>query len=377
MIYFDNAATTYPKPSVVHDAIAEALDLFGNPSRAAHDFALTASRCVEETRRRAASLFHCISPERVAFTKNVTEALNIAITSVDGHIIATEAAHNSVLRPLYRRGNFSLAPLDADGRFDVGDIPSLCREDTAAVIVAHASNVTGNVAPVDKIGRFCRDRNILFIVDAAQTAGLLDINMEAACIDVLCFTGHKSLYGIQGTGGICVGPRFFPRPLIVGGSGSRTFDHEQPGMLPDLLEAGTPNSHGIAALGAGMKYVMELGTQVLLEQACHLSRNFVQGVQDIGGIIFYGDYRAALRMPVVTLNIGAMDSAEVAEELAAEYGIAVRSGAHCSPLIHKRFGTVEQGAVRFSFSHFNTEKEVAIAINALSEIAQRHNDATD
>ena len=368
-MYFDNAATTYPKPPAVARAVLRAIGEFGNPSRGSHAFALAAARCIERTREKVAAFFGCSSPERVAFTKNVTEALNIALSSVDGHVVATEAEHNSVLRPLYRRGNFSIAPVDASGRFGPEDIAAQCRADTRAVVVGHASNLTGNVAPIAAIGRLCRERDMLFIVDAAQTAGLLDIDMEQSCIDALCFTGHKSLYGLQGIGGICAGKRFSPRPLIVGGSGSRTFEPEQPAIMPDLLEAGTPNSHGIAALSAGLDYVMEKGPGALLEQASALARMFASGVRKIDDAILYGDYQDAPRMPIVSLNLGRADSAEVAAELESSYGIAVRAGAHCAPLLHKRFGTERQGAVRFSFSHFNNEDEVAIALAALKRLS--------
>lgn len=370
MIYFDNAAASFPKPSSVAEAVTRAIAAFGNPSRGAHPFAMAALRAIEQTRRQAAELFGCPSPERVAFTRNVTEALNIAVGSVDGHMVTTEAEHNSVLRPLYRKGDMSIVPVDAAGRYGAGDVARLCRTDTAAVILAHASNLTGNVAPIAEIGRLCRERNLLFIVDAAQTAGLLDIDMERDCIDALCFTGHKSLYGLQGTGGICVGERFSPRPLVVGGSGSHTFSPEQPAALPALLEAGTPNSHGLAALSAGISYVVEQGRENLLARADGLARTFAAGLAGIDGVVLYGDYTAAMRAPIVTLNVGDLDSAEVAGEMAAEYGIAVRAGAHCAPLLHRRFGTERQGAVRFSFSHFNREEEIDDALRALASISR-------
>lgn len=369
MIYFDNAATTFPKPPEVADAVSRAIAAFGNPSRGAHPFAMAAAKCVEEARGRAAALFGCSSPERVAFTKNVTEALNIAVASIDGRIVTTEAEHNSVLRPLFRRGGFDIVPVDALGRYAAADIAARCRPDTAAVVVAHGSNLTGNLAPVAEIGRLCRERGILVVVDAAQTAGLVDIDMERLRVDALCFTGHKSLYGLQGTGGICVGERFSPRPLVVGGSGGRTFETAQPEELPGLLEAGTPNAHGIASLAAGMDFVARHGPRALCDKANRLARLFLRGLGELDGIALYGDYGAEDRLPIVSFNLRGVDSAEVAGELAAEYGIAVRAGAHCAPLLHRRFGTEKQGAVRFSFSSFNTEEEVAAALNALAAIA--------
>ncbi len=376
MIYFDNAATSFPKPPGVAAAVAEAIASFGNPSRGAHPFALAAARCIETARRRAAELFGCADPERVAFTKSVTEALNLAIASLDGHIVSTGAEHNSILRPLHRKGNFSLAGIDAFGRYGVADIAAHIRPDTVGVVVAHASNLTGNSAPIADIGRLCRERNLRLVVDAAQTAGLIDIDMEALHIDALCFTGHKSLYGLQGTGGMCLGERFAPRPLIVGGSGSRTFSPEQPARLPELLEAGTPNSHGIAALSAGMEYVRNIGAENLRRRAGALARAFVNEARRIPDVHLYGDYATEDRLPIVALNLGDADSADVAAALAEDYGIAVRAGAHCAPLLHRRFGTEKQGAVRFSFSHFNTMDEVGRAIEALGTIAACNKETT-
>lgn len=372
MIYFDSAATSLHRPPEVAEAVLRAIGEFGNPSRGAHGYAMSAVRAVECARSRAAELFGCASPERVAFTTNATEALNIAITSVDGHIVSTEAEHNSVLRPLYRKGDFSLVPVDGAGRYDAAAIAEHARPDTAAAVVTQASNLTGNVAPIAEIGRMCRERGILLIVDAAQTAGLLDIDMGGLGIDALCFTGHKSLYGMQGTGGICLSERFSPRPLVVGGSGNRTFEMEQPADLPQVLEAGTLNAHGIAGLSAGMSYVLERGPASLLACANGLARTFVAEMRGVRGVVMYGEYEAAERVPIVALNLGDVDSAEVAGELWEGHGIAVRPGAHCAPLLHKRFGTEDRGAVRFSFSPFNTEKEVAVAVRALSEISRKY-----
>ncbi|MCD8351961.1 MAG: aminotransferase class V-fold PLP-dependent enzyme [Planctomycetaceae bacterium] len=369
MIYFDNAATSYPKPSAVAAAVAAALAGFGNASRGAHAWALSANRTVEGARASLADLFGCSLPERIVFTKNVTEALNLAIAALGGHIVSTEAEHNSVLRPLHRRGNFSLAPVDELGRYGADDLARLVRPDTEAVVVAHASNLTGNVAPLRAIAALCRERGLRLIVDTAQTAGLLDIDAAALGTDAVCFTGHKSLYGPQGTGGICLGKAFNPGPLIVGGTGSRSFSLDQPDDLPDRLEAGTLNSHGIAGLAAGVDYVLACGPQKLLAAANRLSDRFRDGIASLPGLTLYGDYGAAARVPIVSLNLGDIDSSEIAGRLADDHDIAVRAGAHCAPLLHRRFGTVEQGAVRFSFSHFNTEDEIDLAVAALRNLA--------
>jgi cysteine desulfurase family protein len=375
LIYFDNAATSWPKPPQVAQAAAAAIDSFGNPSRSAHAYALAAGRVVEYARDEIAALFHCRA-DNVAFTKNVTEALNIAIQSVEGHIVSTAAEHNSVLRPLHTKSH-SLAALDSRGRVTLAAIAGAVRQDTAAVVVAHASNLTGNLAPVKEIGAFCRARGLLFILDTAQTAGLLPADMEELAVDALCFTGHKSLYGLQGTGGICLGSRFRPKALLSGGSGSHSFEMTQPPSMPDLLEAGTLNGHGIAGLLAGLRYIKARGPATLLAQAQSLAQRFYQGTRALAlaaprqKITFYGDYEAPARAPIVALNLGSRDSGAVAAILSERYGVAVRAGVHCAPLLHRHFGTETQGAVRFSFSHFNTAAEVDFALAALGEIIRQ------
>ncbi len=373
MIYFDNAATSWPKPPQVAQAVLEAIDSFGNPSRSAHPYALAAGRTVEYARDEIAGFFHC-QADNVAFTKNATEALNIAIQSLEGHIVATMAEHNSVLRPVHLK-NHSLAAVDERGRVTLAAIKSEIRQDTAAVVVGHGSNLTGNIAPLAEIGAFCREKGLLFIVDAAQTAGLLPIDMAELAIDALCFTGHKSLYGLQGTGGICLSSRFRPKALLTGGSGSRSFDPVHPADMPDLLEAGTLNSHGIAGLLAGLRYVKAQGPSALLAQARGPACRFYQGLRKMAeageAITFYGDYETTDRLPIVTLNLGSRDSGTVAATLAAKYGIALRAGIHCAPLLHRHFGTVKQGALRFSLSHFNTEAEVDAALAAFKEITEQ------
>lgn len=369
MIYFDNAATTFPKPPEVIEAMVAALNSFGNPSRGAHEVSLRAGRKVEECRDKLAALFNCADPARIAFTKNVTEALNIAVNSVDGHIVSSQAEHNSLLRPLFRRNNFSLVEVDELGRYQAEDIIRAIRPDTTAVALAQASNLTGNLAPFEEIGAICRDRKLLFIVDAAQSAGLFKLDMQALAIDALCFTGHKSLYGPQGTGGICLSPAFNARPLAVGGSGSHSFESAQPSELPDLLEAGTLNAHGLAGLAAGLDYV-ESNWPGLAEKTRALARRFYEGARQIEGIVFYGDYQALLRAPIVSLNLGAIPADEAAGILEEDYGLAVRAGAHCAPLLHRRFGTEKQGALRFSFSSFNRPDEIDLAVDALKKIAR-------
>jgi cysteine desulfurase family protein len=370
MIYFDNAATSFPKPVKVRTAVCQALESFGNPSRGAHELALNAARCVEYARVQASELFGCRASKRVAFTSNITEALNMAIASVNGPIVTTAAEHNSVLRPVYRAGQYTIVDVDEYGRYEPDDIKKALRPDTAAVVLSHASNLTGQIHPLQEIGRLCRERGLLFIVDAAQTAGLLDVDMSLMGIDALCFTGHKSLYGPQGTGGICLSDRFLPSPLVVGGSGSQTFNPEHPAAMPGRLEAGTLNGHGLAGLSAGLEYIKEQGPENLLAAADKTARYFHRAIKDLEGVVLYGRYGDEPRLPIVALNVGELASDEVAAVLAEEYDIAVRPGTHCAPLLHRAFGTVTRGAVRFSFSHFNTLEEADVAIQAIKDIAK-------
>jgi cysteine desulfurase family protein len=370
MIYFDNAATSFPKPQEVKDAVLHALDSFGNPSRSAHDLALRAARCVEYTRMAVADMFGCPESVRVAFTPNVTEALNVAVASVDGHIVTSAAEHNSVLRPVYRQENHTIVDVDAYGRYEPDDIKKAMRADTAAVVLGHASNLTGHINPIAAIGALCRERDILFIVDVAQTAGLLDIDMVRMGIDALCFTGHKSLYGPQGTGGLCLSGRFSPKPLIVGGSGLLSFEREHPAMMPARLEAGTVNGHGLAGLLAGLRYIEKHGRASLMAAADAAARAFYQSVKDVEGVTFYGRYGDEERMPIVTLNVGRLSSEDVAAMLAEEYDMAVRAESHCVPLLHRAFGTEKRGSVRFSFSHYNTREEIDVAVEAIRAISR-------
>ncbi len=365
MIYFDHAATSYPKPNKVIEAVTYGLSHFGNPSRGAYSLALDANRAVFEARQTIAGFFGSSDPERVVFTKNVTEALNIAIGSVNGHIVSSQGEHNSVLRPLHHRGNTTFVPVDDKGRVSLLALEGAIEKDTTAIVVAHGSNLTGNVVDIKALGALCQRHNLLLIVDAAQTAGLLPIDIKECFIDALCFTGHKSLLGPQGTGGLVLSRRFTPRPMITGGTGSHSFEPTQPAMLPDLLEAGTLNSPGIAGLLAGVEYIMEKGPLNLLAKANALTSFFIKGVKAIGGFTIYGDDTAPVRMPIAAVNYKNIPSDEVANFLEEEYHIALRPGIHCAPLLHKAFGTTKQGAVRFSFSHTNTKDEVALALEGL------------
>jgi len=368
MIYLDNAATTLIKPDSVKKAVLHAMDTFGNASRGAHTPALDALRALMEARIALASLFGLSDdPMRVVFTPNATVALNIAIAGIKGHIVTTAVEHNSVLRPIYRRDNYTIVPCDSKGCVSIDAISSAIRPDTGAVVLAHASNVTGNVSDIQSIGELCAKRGVHFIVDAAQSAGLLPINMKN--ISALCFTGHKSLFGPQGTGGLCLGTNYRPEPLYVGGSGHHSFDHKHPQEWPDALEAGTQNAHGIAGLLAGVQYIQATGLSTIHNTVDGLARLFTHSLADTPGVTLYGDLAAPLRTPVVSLNIHGYDSGQAASLLFEKYGIAVRSGAHCAPLMHDALKI--SGSVRFSFSHFNTREEMQSAVDAVRALASR------
>ena len=366
MIYLDNAATTLRKPPQVIDAVVAAMGSFGNSARGTHEEALAASRVIYDTRCKLAALFGCKRPDHVAFTCNSTEALNIAINGcihAGEHVISTDLEHNSVLRPLYRleRENnvkLSFVPADRQGNIDYADFERLLRPDT----------LTGNALDLARIGAFAHEHDLLFIVDASQSAGVLPIDMEQMHIDVLCFTGHKSLMGPQGTGGLCVREGVDISPWKVGGTGVQTYLHEQPEQMPTRLEAGTLNGHGIAGLNAALDFLQETGIGTIHAHETALLRRFVAGVRNIPGVTLYGNFDCE-RTAVAALNIGDMDSGEVSDILSEEYGIATRPGAHCAPRLHEALGTQEQGAVRFSFGWYNTEEEADAAIAALREIA--------
>lgn len=376
MIYFDSAATSFYKPEQVEWAVCRAFHTIGNAGRGAHAPTLEASRVLYRTRAKLARLFHAENASRIAFTANVTQALNIAIDGLmqaGDHAVTTVCEHNSVLRPLYKKqenGVFlTIVQADKNGVIDPQKIQDAVRENTRAIVMHHASNVTGNVVPIQTIADIAHRAGALLIVDAAQTAGAIPIDVQEMGIDVLCFTGHKSLLGPQGTGGMYVREGLTIPSLLVGGSGVHSFDRHQPTDMPTALEAGTANGHGIAGLEAAVDFLLETGTETIHAREDALMRRFLSGIRSIANVKIYGDMDAPLRAPIVTLNLGTADAAVVSDVLWEEYNICVRAGAHCAPLMHEHFGTTEQGAVRFSFSYWNTEAEVDRAIQAVREIA--------
>ena len=377
MIYLDNAATTLQKPRQVAEAVAEAICSLGNAGRGVHEATLGASRVIFDARKRLADFFHAESPKQIAFTMNSTESLNMAVKGTlesGDHVITTELEHNSVLRPLYemeKKGvELTVIPSDEKGRIDVQDFEREIRGNTRMIVCTHGSNLTGNLVDIAAVGETARRHRVLFCVDASQTAGVFPIDVQEMKIDILCFTGHKSLLGPQGTGGLYVREGVEVRPLKSGGSGVQTYRKEHPPEMPTALEAGTLNGHGIAGLNAAVAYIQEMGMDVIRKREQELMRRFYDGVKEIPGIKIYGDFSEPERCPIVALNLGEYDSSEVSDELFMTYGIATRPGAHCAPLMHRALGTVEQGAVRFSFSHYNTEEEIDAAADALRELAE-------
>ncbi len=378
MIYLDHAATSFHKPPEVAKAVFSALQNgTGNSGRGAHGATLDASRLVHRTRDKISQLFRAGDPARVVFTTNATESLNIAVQGLlkpGDHCISTELEHNSVLRPLYlmeERGvELSLLQADAKGNVAAEAIATSIRENTRVVVLSHASNVLGNVRDIEQVAAVCQERGIMFILDAAQTAGLLPIDMAQGGIAAVCCSGHKSLLGPQGTGVLCLAAGVQPNPLKVGGSGVDSFSRRMPEALPAALEAGTLNTHGLAGLCAACEYLECYGVARIFAESTRLANMFISGIRDLPEIIVYGDMAARVRTPVVALNIKNCDSAEVSDELFERFGIATRAGAHCAPGVHRLFGTERQGMVRFSFSHFNTDSEVELAISALKVLAE-------
>ena len=368
MIYLDNAATSLQKPKEVEEEMIRALHTMGNPGRGAHDATLQAGRCVYQVREQLAQLFNAESADGIAFTSNATEALNTAILGLfqkGDHVITTVCEHNSVLRPLYRLQKqgveVSFLSADEQGILDYDKLPALIKENTKAVIVTHASNLTGNITDLECIKKEISHKDILLIVDASQTAGILTIDVQKMGIDVLCFTGHKGLMGPQGTGGLYV---------RHGGSGIHSFDHDHPKAMPEHLEAGTLNVHGIAGLGGALNYLSEIGTEAIIKKERSLIKRLEDQIHDLPNIHLYGNPDSNQRVGILSFNMGDEDSAYVADWLFEEKEIAVRSGAHCAPLMHETLGTKMQGAVRISVSHKNTEEEIDRTANAIKKLSQ-------
>ena len=378
MIYLDNAATTMHKPQTVIDAVTQAMCSLGNAGRGATSGALDAARTIHACRAKLARLLGCPRADHVCFTPKSTAALNTAINGVvrpGDRVVTTVLEHNSVLRPLNRLAaeqgvTVEHAGCDANGVLDYDELDRLVTPGTRAVVVTHASNVTGNAVDIARVAAIAHAAGALVIVDASQSAGTAHIDMQAMGLDIVCFTGHKGLMGPQGTGGLAVAEGIDVAPWAMGGTGVHSFDALQPLEWPTRLEAGTLNGHGIAGLSAGLDFIeAQGGVEAIAAHERALADRFLAGVREIPGIKLYGAFDQPTRSAIVSLNVGDIDSAEISDALMQGWGIATRPGAHCAPLMHRALGTERQGVVRFSFGYFNTDEEADTAIDALCDLA--------
>lgn len=378
MIYLDNAATTMHKPQTVIDAVTQVMCSLGNAGRGATSGALDAARTIHGCRTKLARFLGCPRADHVCFTPNSTAALNTVINGVvrpGDRVVTTVLEHNSVLRPLNRLAveqgvTVEYAGCDANGVLDYDELEQLVTPGTRAVVVTHASNVTGNSVDVARVAAVAHAAGALVIVDASQSAGTAKIDMDTMGLDVVCFTGHKGLMGPQGTGGLAVAEGIDVAPWAMGGTGVRSFDALQPLEWPTRLEAGTLNGHGIAGLSAGLDFIeAQGGVEAIASSERALADRFLAGVREIPEIKLYGAFDQPTRSAIVSLNVGDIDSAEISDALMQGWGIATRPGAHCAPLMHRALGTERQGVVRFSFGYFNTDEEVDTAIDALRDLA--------
>ena len=381
-IYFDNAATTAIKPKEVAQAVYETLlsGEFGNPARGSHDFSLNSFRDVSMVRQQIKELLKASDQYEVAFTNNATVSLNMMIKGLIGegeHVVTTSWEHNAVLRPLYqlaeeKKVTFDVVPSDLKtGMLDVDFLEKAIKKETTTLLVTHGSNVTGNIMDLKRVKKIAQKHHLRLIIDGSQTMGQYPISLEDGIVDAFCFTGHKSLYGPTGTGGICLKRELEKdlTPLISGGDGMQTFSKIQPRELPVLLEAGTLNVAGIKGLGAGIDYVNQRGVKAIHQYVNDLANVFISGIKDNPLIEIYGDFTAE-RAGVVSINLKNIDSATVSDVLWEDYGIAIRPGYHCAPLMHETLGTKDQGTLRFSFSTFNTLEEIEVAIKAINELSK-------
>ncbi len=379
-IYFDNAATTFPKPETVINAMDNYFRSGGSPGRSGHRMSVEAGRTILDSRDLLADLFNIEDPFQIVFTQNATEALNLSIFGLlgtDDHVITSSMEHNSVMRPLrYLEQNgleLSIIPCSENGDFDPDEITPLIKKNTRALFLTHASNVTGSIMPLSEAGKISREYGLVFCVDSAQTAGTIPIDVNDMNMDLLAFTGHKSLFGPQGTGGLYIrkGLEKDLSPILMGGTGSRSEFEEQPDFMPDKYESGTPNTPGIAGLGAGIDYILSEGIDIIRAREKALTDIFLDGLSSIAGVTIYGPTDKSKRTSVVSFNINGMSPSETALKLHEEHGIMSRPGLHCAPSAHKTIGSYPEGTVRFSFGYFNTEDEINIALEAVDALCHR------
>ena len=380
LVHLDNSATSWPKPEGVLEAIRKAIEKYGaNPGRSGHRLAIEAARIIYETREALAELFGLDDPERIILTKNVTEALNLVLYGVlkqGDHVITSSMEHNSVMRPLrdLEKKGVELTQIKASGKgeIDPEDVLKSIKANTKLIALVHVSNVTGTIMPVEEVLRISKDHGIPLLIDAAQSAGTLPINLKELPIDLLAFTGHKGLFGPQGTGGLVINTKGLEEkiePLMRGGTGSKSEEEEQPEFLPDKYESGTPNTPGIAGLGEGVRFILKEGIERIKEKKEILTLKLIEGLKDIKGIKIYGPLDPKRQIGIVSFNLEGNSPAEVSHLLDEKYGILSRPGLHCAPSAHKTIGTFPFGTVRFSVGYFNTEEEIEYTIQAVRQLA--------
>ncbi len=381
MIYFDNAATSWPKPAGVVEAMSYFVTEVGaNPGRSAHHLSIEAGRIIYETREALARLFNVDDPLRIVFGLNATEALNLALYGIlrrGDHVVTSSMEHNSVMRPLRALEEqavveVDVVPCSSEGFMDPADLEAALRPRTRMIVLNHASNVVGSLLPVAEAGEIARAHGVLLLVDAAQTAGAYPLDMEAMQIDLLAFTGHKALFGPQGTGGLCIGERVEVddlEPLKRGGTGSRSEREEQPPFLPDKCESGTPNTVGLAGLRAGVEFVLKHGVENIRLHEVKLTRRLIEGLLGIPGVIVYGGHDAEMQTAAICFNVKGLSPSAVGLRLDEEYEIMSRVGLDCAPAAHRTIGTFPVGTVRFGLSYLNTVEELDAALTAVREIA--------
>ncbi len=380
-IYFDNAATSWPKPPQMIEAMAEFSHQAGaNPGRAGHRMAIDSARVVYETREAIAGLFNCADPLRVIFTSNVTEAINLGLFGLlkpGEHVITTSMEHNAVMRPLrYLQSQgveLSIANCSKEGQLNPSDVRKEIRKNTRTIVMTNASNVTGMLMPATEIGRIAYENDLLMMVDAAQTAGVIPIDMQMDHIDLLAFTGHKSLYGPMGTGGLVVGERVDLanfNPLKMGGTGSNSENEIQPAFLPDKFESGTLNVIGLAGLLASLRWIHETGIDRIRAHEESLTGAFLAGVRSIENFRLYGLSDPAVKTSVIPFTLNGKDNGQVGEWLDERYGIFCRVGLHCAPAAARTMNVFPEGTIRFSLGYFNQLPEINYALEALKELAK-------
>lgn len=376
MVYLDNAATTFPKPESVYEEVIRAMKEYGaNPGRSGHKIALQAGRVIYDTREIIAKLFKIENPMNVVFTSNCTDSLNIAIKGLlkpGDHVITSSMEHNSVLRPLKALEDkgieLTIIECDKKGYINIDNIEKNIKENTKLIVTTHASNVTGTIFPIKDIGQLAKDNGIIYMVDAAQTAGVYDIDVNEMNIDILAAPGHKSLLGPQGTGILYVKEGVCIDCTKQGGTGSSSESLLQPEMMPDKFESGTPNTPGIAGLYAGVKYILDKGIENIQSHERELTKYFLDELLKIKEVTIYGPCDPNKQAPVISINIEEQDSSEVGYILDSVFDIGIRTGLHCASLAHKTIGTLEQGTIRFSIGYFNTKDDIDVAIAAIRQI---------